>query len=135
MPIILENEALHTALATLPFATEVNAIEDCTVDGKKHMNKNPQYNSCPKTGNKIGFANSPKSGKSANVKANTTTWNFQCMMPCTTASLDSFAPCKKNKIAIAPEVMTPKIFAARPETGTIVAKITMMISKMVKRSN
>ncbi|MNC65507.1 hypothetical protein D3C75_1158050 [compost metagenome] len=44
IPIRFENEALHTAAATFPFATEVNAIDDCTVDGKKHINRKPQYN-------------------------------------------------------------------------------------------
>ena len=71
IPIIFENEALHTAAATLPRATEVKAIEDCTVDGKKHMNRKPQYNSCPSIGTKIGFANSPSMGNTANVIAKT----------------------------------------------------------------
>ena len=62
IPIKLENDALQTALATLPFATDVKAIEDCTVEGKKHMNKKPQYSSCPSIGTRIGFASKPKIG-------------------------------------------------------------------------
>jgi hypothetical protein len=42
IPIRLENEALQTAAATLPLAIEVNAIDDCTVEGKQHRNIRPR---------------------------------------------------------------------------------------------
>ncbi len=71
IPIKFENDALHTAPATLPCATEVNAIEDCTVDGKKHINKKPQYNSCPSSGTNTGLASKPKTGKRMKVNAKT----------------------------------------------------------------
>src|SRR4029078_6824307 len=45
IPIRLENDAMHLAAATLPFAMEVNAIEDCTVEGRQHKNNTPAYNS------------------------------------------------------------------------------------------
>ncbi len=36
MPIRLDSEALTTAAGTLPPAIEVNAIDDCTVEGSVH---------------------------------------------------------------------------------------------------
>jgi hypothetical protein len=45
IPMRLENDALQIAAATLPFAMEVNAIEDCTVEGRQHKNITPAYNS------------------------------------------------------------------------------------------
>ena len=67
--MILEKDALQTAPATFPFAIDVNAIEDCTVEGKKHINKKPQYNCCPRSGSKTGLAKSPITGKITKVKA------------------------------------------------------------------
>ena len=81
MPIILEKDALHTAPATLPPATEVNAIEDCTVDGKKHKNKKPKYSASPKSGCKIGFDSKPNNGNAINVKAKTKLCKRQCKIP------------------------------------------------------
>jgi hypothetical protein len=43
----LESDALHTAAATLPCAIAVNAIEDCTVEGRAHRNSTPSINSGP----------------------------------------------------------------------------------------
>lgn len=93
--MILEKDALQTAPATFPFAIDVNAIEDCTVEGKKHINKKPQYNCCPRSGSKTGLAKSPITGKIAKVKAKTNACIFQCSIPCITASRDNLAPCKK----------------------------------------
>ena len=45
MPIRLENDAPHIAAAILPLAMEVNAIDDCTVEGRQHKNITPAYNS------------------------------------------------------------------------------------------
>jgi hypothetical protein len=41
MPTKFEAEALHTAAATFPRATEVKAIDDCTVEGRVHRNRMP----------------------------------------------------------------------------------------------
>ena len=41
MPTRLDAEALHRAAATLPPAIEVNAIEDCTVEGRVHRKSRP----------------------------------------------------------------------------------------------
>ena len=40
-PSMLDNEALTMAAGTLPCAIDVNAIEDCTVDGTRHRNSRP----------------------------------------------------------------------------------------------
>ncbi|MDT5250538.1 MAG: hypothetical protein QOJ28_3172, partial [Mycobacterium sp.] len=40
-----ENDALHMAAATFPFAMVVNAIDDCTVDGRQHKNITPAHRS------------------------------------------------------------------------------------------
>ena len=41
MPSRFDSEALHTAAATLPWAIEVKAMEDCTVDGNRQRNSSP----------------------------------------------------------------------------------------------
>ena len=63
MPIRLENDALHIAAATLPFAMEVNAIDDCTVDGRQHKNITPAYNSGVNTSGTNTRQESPSIGK------------------------------------------------------------------------
>ena len=40
-PRMLDSDALTIAAGTLPWAIEVNAIEDCTVDGTRHRNSTP----------------------------------------------------------------------------------------------
>ena len=40
---MLDSDALTIAAGTLPWAIEVNAIEDCTVDGTRHRNSTPVY--------------------------------------------------------------------------------------------
>jgi len=41
MPNRFDAEALTTAAATLPRAIEVNAMDDCTVDGSRHRYSMP----------------------------------------------------------------------------------------------
>ena len=41
MPMMLDNEALHSAAATLPPATEVKITEACTVEGRVQRNSRP----------------------------------------------------------------------------------------------
>ena len=40
-PSMFDSDALTIAAGTLPGAIEVNAIEDCTVDGTRHRNSTP----------------------------------------------------------------------------------------------
>ena len=63
MPIRLENDALQIAAATLPLAMEVNAIDDCTVDGRQHKNITPAYNSGVNTAGTNTRQESPSIGK------------------------------------------------------------------------
>ncbi len=41
MPSRLEADALQTAAGTLPLAMDVNAIDDCTVEGSVHRKRMP----------------------------------------------------------------------------------------------
>jgi hypothetical protein len=41
MPNRLEADALHTAAGTFPRASEVKAIDDCTVEGIRHRSRTP----------------------------------------------------------------------------------------------
>ena len=49
IPRIFEAVAEHIAAGTFPFAIDVNAIDDCTVDGKQHKKRMPIH----KSGNNI----------------------------------------------------------------------------------
>lgn len=40
-PRMFDSDALTIAAGTLPCAIDVNAIEDCTVDGTRHRNNTP----------------------------------------------------------------------------------------------
>ncbi len=42
-PSRFENDALTIAPATLPRAIDVNAMDDCTVDGTRHRYRMPVY--------------------------------------------------------------------------------------------
>lgn len=44
-PRMLDSDALTIAAETLPRAIDVNAIDDCTVEGTRHKNSNPLYRS------------------------------------------------------------------------------------------
>ena len=67
MPIRLENEALQIAAATLPRAIEVNAIEDCTVDGRQHRNITPVYSPGVSAHGTNSRESKPSNGNSTNV--------------------------------------------------------------------
>ena len=45
MPTRFETVAAHNAAGTLPRAMEVNATEDCTVDGSTHTKITPAHSS------------------------------------------------------------------------------------------
>jgi len=84
--------AEHMAAAILPRAIEVNAIEDCTVDGRTQKNNTPIH-SCG--GSNPGSAVDrprPIRGKNTNVTAATDACSRQCVAPLTMAPRDSRAP-------------------------------------------
>ena len=60
-PTMLDNDALTIAAETWPRAIEVNAIDDCTVDGTRHRNSSPLYRSMFSTEGTNARAASPSS--------------------------------------------------------------------------
>ena len=71
MPKRFDAEAAQTAAATFPRATEVKAIELCTVEGRQQRNSIPAPR--PGVSRPLGrwLMPRPKSGKSAKVLAST----------------------------------------------------------------
>ncbi len=63
--------ALTIAAETWPRAIEVNAMEDCTVDGTRHKNSSPLYRSMVSTEGTNIRAASPSAGKTTNVVVST----------------------------------------------------------------
>ena len=98
---MLDNDALTMAAETWPRAIEVNAMEDCTVDGTRHKNSNPLYRSTLNTEGTNARAASPRTGKITNVVASTSTCNRHCRTPCQACCGDSRAPYRKNNNAMA----------------------------------
>src|SRR5690554_4908546 len=121
IPSRLEVAALHTAAATLPRASEVKAIADCTVAGRAQRNSMPRYSSCPISGARIGLSSSPSTGNRMKVQENTSRCSRQWVAPAQIASRDSLAPCMKNSRPIARLVIQPKTTAVWPCTGSTLA--------------
>ena len=85
-PSRFDAEALHIAAGTLPPATDVKAIEDCTVEGSAASKIKPAHSV---SGSKPGAsqrAETASSGNSTNVLRNTIVCSRQCRAP-TSASL------------------------------------------------
>ena len=129
MPRKLENEALHTAAATLPRAIEVKAIDDWTVEGSSVRNNIPVATTAGTPG--IAAIPRPSSGNSAKVAASTVRCNRQCPAPATSASRDSLAPCKKNNSTIPASAMMPMACASPPRAGNSEASTTVSNSAMI----
>ena len=130
IPRKFDIEALHTAADTFPFAMEVKAIDDWTVDGRKHRYRTPKYsNSFPpvKSGEKTGFNRNPVSGNTTKVEKKTSRCNRQLIAPCMIAWRESLAPWIKNKAARLTSVSRLKPSYKIPLAGrgnTIDSKIT-----------
>ena len=131
---MLEAEALHTAAAMLPPATEVNAIADCTVAGKAHRYKKPMYTVNDIHEGTKKCSAKPNKGNNTNVLANTNKCKRQCPMPCLIASRDNLAPCMKNSKAIAAVVKYSKPTFTSPCTGNTLASTITPINITKKRS-
>lgn len=91
-PARFDGDAQHRAAGTLPRAIDLNAIDDCTVDGSSDRNVSPVTSPpsrCP-------FANaampSPTIGKTTNVVAATSAWSRQCVIPAQIAPGERRAP-------------------------------------------
>ena len=114
MPTRLDAEALHKAAATLPPAIEVNAIEDCTVEGRVHRNSKPSTIGGANKAEASGRSARPASGNRTKVVAKITRCSRQCEAAATIAARDSRTPCKKNRSPIAAEVRPSKSCAPAP---------------------
>src|SRR5450830_382909 len=117
IPSKLDAEALQIAAGTLPRATDVKAIEDCTVDGNTHRNKMPRYKSGVMSNNNAGLSNRPSKGNTANVHTSTVRCKRQCTIPAITAWRESLAPCMKNSRPIMRVVSQSKTTAVEPVQG------------------
>src|SRR5450830_1545874 len=124
MPIKVEAEALQMAAGMLPRATAVKAMADCTVAGKAHRNSTPRYRSGVTSGCNSGRRAQPSSGNSTKVLATTTRCRRQWLMPASTASRESLAPCRKNSRLTAATVSHSKPWATWPEAGSTLASTT-----------
>ena len=91
-PRMLDSDALTIAAGTLPLAIEVNAMEDCTVDGTRHRNSTPVYRPGVNTDGTRARAAKPRMGKKTNVAASTSRCSRQCRSPCSASIGDSRAP-------------------------------------------
>ena len=125
MPSRLDAEAAHTAAATLPRATEVKAIDDCTVDGRQHRNIRPAVRELGRMAAGRARVATPNRGNRPNVAASTVRCRRQWVRPPITASRDSLAPWRKNNRAMASLVTRPKPLAMSPRTGRTVASSTI----------
>src|ERR1700722_10704749 len=124
-PSRFDAEALHSAAGTLPPATDVKAIEDCTVEGNAVSRISPAQSG---SGSKFGASRravTPSSGNSANVLRNTIECNRQCRAPRRATSGESCAPCMKNSSAMAASVSQPTATAGSPRAGITEAKATV----------
>src|SRR5271166_1657355 len=134
MPIRLDAVAAQTAPATLPRATEVSAIDDCTVDGSAHRNSTPSTTVRSSARGISAVSAVPTTGNSAKVVATIAACSFQFVMPAKTASRDSRAPCRKNSDAMAITPRMWKISALVPWQGNTVATVTVATSAMTNTS-
>jgi hypothetical protein len=108
MPTSVEAEALHKAAAMLPPAIEVNAIEDCTVEGRAHRNIRPTTIGGANRAEASGLSARPASGNRTKVAAKITRCSRQCETAETIAARDRGTPCKKNRSPIAAVVRASK---------------------------
>ena len=101
MPSRLDAVAAHSAAATLPRAIEVNAIEDCTVDGSTHSISSPAHSGGVSSPGAIARAVSPSTGNTRKVLPSTVACSRQWRAPASAARGASRAPWRKNISAIA----------------------------------
>ncbi|MNE45373.1 hypothetical protein D3C80_1396540 [compost metagenome] len=135
MPSRLDAAALQIAAGTLPRASEVKAMADCTVAGKAHRYSTPRYSSSPTSGRNNGLNSMPSNGNITKVQANTSRCRRQCPAPAATASRDNLAPCKKNSRPMARLVSPPNTTAPLPSQGNRVAMRMTPSNARVKLSN
>ncbi|PQM44132.1 hypothetical protein C1Y40_05708 [Mycobacterium talmoniae] len=91
-PRMLDSEALTIAADTWPRAIEVNAIDDCTVEGTRHKNSSPLYRSMLSTDGTNARAARPSTGNTTNVVASTSRCSRHCRSPCQACCGDNRVP-------------------------------------------
>ena len=134
-PSRFDIDALQTAAATLPRAIEVNAIDDCTVEGRAHRKRIPTINSG--VSSQLGDSHSmpsPSSGNATKVQASTSRCRRQWVRPAMIASRGRRAPCRKNSHAIATIENQSKAIATSPRHGRMMATTTVAIRLRVVQS-
>ena len=134
IPISVEPEALQTAAGTLPRASAVKAMADCTVAGRVHKNRTPSTSSCGNKWFSMGWSSQPSSGKNKKVVAVTSKCRRQCLMPVQIAWRESLLPCRKKSKTMTPLVIFSKAFANGPEAGSKLARRTVLAKASVKLS-
>src|SRR5699024_4771898 len=102
---------------------EVNATEDCTVEGTRVRNKMPRYISSM-INNVSGRSASPTMGKSTKVNIKMVRCSFQCLMPLSASCVDKRAPYRKNNTAMAILTSVENTSANCPRAGKIMAMMT-----------
>src|SRR3546814_16016780 len=70
-PTRLDADAAQSAAGTLPQAIDVNAIDDCTVEGRTHTSMSPLASAAGRMDCVAATSPSPSTGNSANVVAST----------------------------------------------------------------
>ncbi len=123
MPRMFEAEAEQIAAGTLPPATDVKAIEDCTVEGSTQRNRTPAASAGVSSVGLSRPAARPRIGKSTKVEANTTRCRRQCTRPASAVCRSMRAPCRKNSSAIMPLANRLSHSAALSCTGRTLPRI------------
>src|SRR3546814_8688206 len=80
-PRKFDSDAAHNAAATLPPAIDVNAIDDCTVDGIKQRSTTPTMRGDGRAPERKWEIPTPRTGNSANVDNRTAIWSFHWNKP------------------------------------------------------
>src|SRR5690606_36015463 len=134
MPKMFDADADTIAAETLPPAIEVKAMDDWTVEGRTQRKRMPVKKAdCDSPGTDHPAAR-PRIGNRMNVDESTARCSLQCVMPATTASRDSRAPCRKNRSPTANCVASANHSANSPCTGSTDANRMVTISMRVNLS-
>ena len=91
-PSTLEAVAATMAAGMLPPASEVNVIDDCTVDGTRHRKIKPIFIALEIHPSGMASSGVASSGYITKVIARIVRWSFQCLMPATVSSVERRAP-------------------------------------------
>ncbi len=121
---MLDTVAATTAAPTLPCAIEVNAIDDCTVDGSAQTKRRPSQSAFGTACGSAARISSPSKGNRPKVAARITRWRRQWAAPVISEARERRAPWRKNISAIATVVRSENTVRAVPEQGKRLASPT-----------